>query len=369
MLVERAVGPPSCSGCVRRTCQQWDGRNPLLPSGYEALLIELKERVRAAQIRAALSVNREMVLLYWEIGAEILNRQEREGWGTKVIDRLSADLRASFPQMTGLSSRNLKYMRSFAAAYPHPAIVQRVVAQIPWGHNVDLLDKLNEREQRLWYAQQAIANGWSRPVLSHQIESGLYQRQGSAITNFDTTLPAPQSDLARQILKDPYTFDFLQISDERQERELEQGLIDQIQRFLLELGMGFAFVGRQYHLEVEGEDFYLDLLFYHLHLRCYIVIELKVEKFKPEFAGKMNFYLAVVDDLLRHPDDQPAIGLILCKEKNRVIAEYSLRNTAKPIGVAEYVLTTELPKALASALPSTETLRDELLTLASPSDV
>lgn len=234
------------------------------------------------------------------------------------------------------------------------------MAEIPWGHNVTLFEKLKHPDERLWYAKKTIENGWSRNVLIHQIESDLYQRQGSAVSNFDSTLPAPQSDLARQLLKDPYTFDFLQLGEAVQERGLEQGLIDHIQRFLLELGIGFAFVGRQYHLDVGGDDFYIDLLFYHLHLRCYVVIELKMEKFKPEFAGKMNFYLAVVDDLLRHSDDQPSIGLILCKEKNQVVAEYSLRDGGKPIGVAEYVLTTELPKALESKLPSVEVLQEEL---------
>lgn len=357
------------------------------------LLIELKERVRAAQIRAALSVNREMVLLYWEIGRIIVERQKTERWGKSIVDRLARDLQTEFPGVSGLSPSNVWRMRAFFLAWSPIILAQtaretggaqilaqaareseapdgppRLLEGLPWFHNVVLVEKLKEADERIWYAQQTIQNGWSRAILVHHIESRLYQRQGSAITNFESTLPAPQSDLARQLLKDPYTFDFLQWSDDRQERVLEQGLIDQIQRFLLELGMGFALVGRQYHLEVGGEDFYLDLLFYHVKLRSYVVIELKTEKFKPEFAGKMNFYLAVVDDLLRHADDQPAIGLILCKEKNRVIAEYSLRNTAKPIGVAEYVLTTELPKTLSSALPSTETLEDELSTDSSPGD-
>lgn len=237
---------------------------------------------------------------------------------------------------------------------PHP------IAHIPWGHNIALVSKVKDPAERLWYAQKTIEQGWSRNVLTHQIESGLYQRQGSAISNFHATLPTPQSDLAQQLLKDPYTFDFLTLGDAVQERGLEQGLIDHIQNFLLELGMGFAFVGRQYHLDVGGEDFYLDLLFYHLHLRCYIVIDLKVEKFKPEFAGKMNFYLAAMDDLLRHGDDQPSIGLIICKEKNRVIVEYSLRDIRKPLAVSEYVLTHQLPTTLANSLPSPEKLEEKI---------
>lgn len=331
------------------------------PINYATLLEDVKRRIRAAQIRAAVSVNTELVLLYWSIGSDILARQHEEGWGARVIDRLSSDLRSAFPDTGGFSARNLKYMRSFAAAYPDEAIVQAVLAQIPWYHNIALLDKLKSTGERLWYAQKTIEHGWSRNALVHQIESGLYQRQGSAISNFHTSLPAPQSDLAQQLLKDPYTFDFLTLGDAVQERDLEQGLIDHIQTFLLELGMGFAFVGRQYHLEVGGEDFYLDLLFYHLQLRCYIVIELKVEKFKPEFAGKMNFYLAVVDDLLRHGDDQPSIGLIICKEKNNVVVEYSLRDVGNPVGVARYLLTEQLPSDLGRKLPSVDDVKDHIL--------
>lgn len=329
-------------------------------SEYGALLEDIKQRIRNAQVHAALAVNKELVTLYWEIGREILDRQEREGWGTQVINRLARDLRAAFPEMTGLSPRNLRYMRTFGAAFADRSIVQQLVAQIPWGHNTVILDKVRSKDERLWYAQKTVENGWSRAVLVHQIESGLYNRQGAAISNFQATLSAPQSDLAQQLLKDPYTFDFLMLSEDVQERELEQALVARIQKFLLELGMGFAFVGRQYHLEVGGEDFYLDLLFYHLHLRCYVVIDLKVEKFKPEFAGKMNFYLAAVDDLLRHPADQPSIGLIICKEKNRVIVEYSLRDTKKPMGVAEYVLTETLPTQIRDQLPSVEKVKERV---------
>lgn len=287
-----------------------------IAEGYDDFLRDLKERIRSAQVQAVLAVNRELVLLYWQIGCDILTRQQQQGWGTKVIERLAADLRSAFPEMKGFSPRNLKYMRAFAEAYPMEQIVQQVVAQIPWGHNVRILDIVKDPTERLWYVQQTIQHGWSRNVLVHQIESGLYHRQGKAVTNFDRTLPKPQSELAQQLLKDPYNFDFLSLGKDALERDLERALIDHIRDFLLELGVGFAFVGSQYHLEVGGQDFYIDLLFYHLRLRCYVVIDLKMSGFQPEFSGKMNFYLSVVDDLLRHPDDQPSIGMILCKSKN-----------------------------------------------------
>jgi predicted nuclease of restriction endonuclease-like (RecB) superfamily len=252
---------------------------------YAALLSSIKARIQAAQVRAALAVNRELVLLYWGIGSEISRRQEAEGWGTKVIDNLGRDLRSSFPDMGGLSPRNLKYMKAFADAWPDELIVQQLVAQLPWGHNVRLLDKVNSVEERIWYANAAIENGWSRNVLVLQIEAGLHRRQGKAVTNFKRTLPDPQSDLAQQLLKDPYNFDFMMLSKDAQERELESGLVGHIRQFLLELGVGFAFVGSQYPLEVGGEDFRIDLLFYHLKLRCYLVIDLKMTPFKPEYAG------------------------------------------------------------------------------------
>jgi len=331
-----------------------------IPADYGPFLEDLKERIRSAQLKAAVAVNRELVLLYWSIGRRILAAQGAEGWGAKVIDRLGADLRSAFPEMKGLSPRNLKYMRAFAEAWPDEPIVQQVVAQIPWGHNVRLLDQLSSPEQRLWYVRHAVEFGWSRNVLVHQIESRLYERQGKAITNFERALPAPQSDLAHQLLKDPYNFEFLTLEQDAKERALERGLVDHIRKFLLELGAGFAFVGNQYHLEIDGEDFYIDLLFYHLKLRCYVVIELKTGKFKPEYAGKLNFYLAVVDDLLRHPDDAPTIGLILCKEKSQVAAEYSLRNMAAPIGVSAYKITEALPDTLKNSLPTIEQLEKEL---------
>jgi predicted nuclease of restriction endonuclease-like (RecB) superfamily len=334
----------------------------LLPEGYEELLGQLKERIRSAQIRAGLAVNREMVLLYWQIGRDILQRQAQQGWGAKVIDRLAADLHRAFPDMTGLSPRNLKYMRAFAAAWPDEPIVQGPLAQITWYHNIALLEKLRTEAERLWYARATVEHGWSRAVLVHWIESDLYQRQGKATTNFVKSLPSPQSDLAREILKDPYNFEFLSLAEEAEERALQKGLLDHIQQFLVELGAGFAFVGQQYRLEVGGEDFLIDLLFYHLKLRCYIVIDLKMTPFKPEYAGKMNFYLSAADDLLRHPDDKPSIGIILCKAKNQVVAEYALRDLAKPVGVSTYItkLVESLPPALRGSLPSPQELEAEL---------
>ncbi|BCL34366.1 YhcG family protein [Nostoc sp. MS1] len=331
--------------------------------GYEDFLAELKTRISTAQLRAAVAVNKELVLLYWQIGRDIIHRQQQQGWGAKVIDRLAADLRKAFPEMKGFSPRNLKYMRAFAEAYHDEQIVQAPLAQISWYHNIALIEKLKVIDERLWYAQQTIQHGWSRNVLVHQIESKLYQRQGKATTNFNNTLPQPQSELAQQLLKDPYNFDFLNLGKDFLERDLERALINHIRDFLLELGVGFAFVGSQYHLEVGGEDFYIDLLFYHLRLRCFVVIDLKIEEFKPEFSGKMNFYVSAVDDLLRHTNDQPTIGLILCKSKNKIIAEYSLRDIYKPIGVSTYQIQDTLPEQLHNNLPTIEQLEAELETI------
>jgi predicted nuclease of restriction endonuclease-like (RecB) superfamily len=332
---------------------------PLPPDDYAILLAALKDRIRTARLRAALAVNRELILLYWSIGRDILARMSAEGWGAKVIERLAKDLRHDFPDMTGLSARNLSYMRAFAEAYPDQQIVQQVVAQLPWGHNLRLLDTLKDQTERLWYARQTVEHGWSRAVLVHQIESRLIHRQGKAITNFGQTLPKPQSDLARELMKDPYDFEFLALTEEVSERALQRGLLDHLRALILELGKGFAFVGSQYHLEVGGQDFYLDLLFYHLRLRCFVVIELKVDEFRSEYAGKMNFYLSAVDDLLRHPSDAPTIGMILCKGKNAVIVEYTLRDVAKPMGVAEYRLSSQLPQKLRADLPTLDDLARE----------
>jgi len=330
------------------------------PDGYAEWLVTLKERIRSAQQRAVLAANCEMIVLYWQIGLDILERQNRQGWGAKVVNRLSDDLRREFPEMKGFSRANLLYMRSFAEIWENLEIVQQLVGQIPWGHNIVLLTKLKELQEREWYAREAIAHGWSRAVLVHQIESRLYHRQGNAITNFDKQLPTPQSELAQQTLKDPYIFDFLNVGKEAHERDIESALVDHITRFLLELGAGFSFVGKQVHIEVGGEDFYIDLLFYHLKLRCYVVIELKAVAFKPEYAGKLNFYLSAVDATLKHENDNPSIGLILCKDKNRLVAEYALKDISKPVGISEYRLIESIPEDLQGSLPSIEQIEAEL---------
>jgi predicted nuclease of restriction endonuclease-like (RecB) superfamily len=333
-----------------------------LPTGYANLLGEIKQRIRTERLWTVMAANSAMVMLYWDIGGLILERQEREGWGAKVIDRLSADLREAFPDMRGLSPRNLKYMRAFAAAWPDAAIVQEALAQIPWYHHLALLERCKSSEERLWYARQSAAHGWSHNILMLQIASHLHERQGKAITNFAATLPPAESDMAAQVFKDPYLFDFLGTADPRREREVERALIDHIQHFLLELGAGFAFVGRQVHLEFATHDFYLDLLFYHLKLRCFVVVELKAVPFDPGFVGTMNMYLSVVDDLLRHPDDKPAIGLILCRSKNKLIVEYALRGFKRPIGVAgwETQIVKHLPEELKGSLPTVEEIEAEL---------
>jgi predicted nuclease of restriction endonuclease-like (RecB) superfamily len=327
---------------------------------YASWLTDLKLRVEQARQRAALSVNRELISLYWQIGRDILERQRRQGWGAKVIDQLARDLKAAFPDMRGFSPRNLKYMRAFAEAWPDGTFVQQAAAQLPWFHLCTLLDKLKGNAEREWYATRAVEHGWSRNVLAMQIETRLHERQGGAVTNFRDRLAAPQSDLAREALKDPYIFDFLGLTDDAQERDIERALTQHITRFLIELGAGFAFVGRQYRLEVGGDEFFIDLLFYHLKLRCYVVVELKTTPFKPEYAGQLNFYLSAVDAQVKHTDDQPTIGLLLCREKNRLVAEYALRGMAKPIGVAEYQLLREVPAPLVSDLPSIEQIEAEL---------
>ncbi|MEN0067454.1 MAG: PDDEXK nuclease domain-containing protein [Myxococcota bacterium] len=337
--------------------------SPEIPAAdYAALLNVLKQRVRQAQIKAVLSANRELVLLYWTIGREIVARQETQGWGAKVIDRLSGDLRKAFPEMKGFSTRNLKYMRKLAMAWPEEDFVQQAVAQLPWGHNVRLLEKVKEPTVRKFYVEQTALNGWSRDMLVLNIERRLHERQGVAPNNFQATLPPAQSDLAEHIIKDPYVFDFLTLADDARERDLESGLVAHIRDFLIELGLGFAFVGRQIHLDVGGEDFYLDLLFYHLHLRCFVVVELKVGEFTPEHVGKLNFYLSAVDDLMRHETDQPTIGLLLCKSRSDVVVEYALRDLMKPISIANWEtrLMESLPAELEGRLPTIEQLEAEL---------
>jgi predicted nuclease of restriction endonuclease-like (RecB) superfamily len=330
------------------------------PEGYAPWLEELKSRIHNAQQRAALAVNRELVLLYWHIGRDILTRQTEQGWGSKVIERLAHDLRVAFPGMKGFSRANLMYMRAFAEAWPEAAIVQQAVGQLPWGHNLVLLTKLKAPEKRLAYAQAAIEHGWSRNVLTIHIETRRLERIGQAVTNFVERLPKPGSDLAQQSLKDPYLFDFLNVGDEADEREIESALVKHITQFLLELGAGFAFVGRQVHIEVGGDDFFIDLLFYHLKLRCYIVIELKAEKFKPEHLGQLGFYITAVDRQIKAEQDAPTIGLLLCKSKNEGVAEYALGDKSQPMGVAEYKLLESLPKELQTSLPSIEQIEREL---------
>lgn len=329
---------------------------------YKAFFKEIKEKILTSQVKAALAVNHELINLYWEIGSKIHLKQKDEGWGAKTIENLAKDLKSTFPDMKGFSLTNIKYMVQFAKEYPEFAISQQVVGQIPWGHNILLLQKLETLQDRIWYAHKTIEHGWSRNVLLHWLGSGLHKREGKAITNFQITLPSPQSDLAHQALKGPYCFDFLTLRDKHDEQELESGLLDHVQRFLLELGAGFSLVGRQVHLEVGDQDFYIDLLFYHYKLRCFIVVE--ATDFKPEFVGKMNFYLSAVDDKMRHPDDKPTIGLLLCKGKNKVVAEYALRDVNKPIGISQYEakIIESLPDELKGSLPSIEQIEQELKT-------
>jgi predicted nuclease of restriction endonuclease-like (RecB) superfamily len=337
---------------------------------YIEVLQSLKEKIKQARQKAALAVNKELLLVYWEIGNTISLQQKSEGWGTKVIDRLAADLKTEFPDFKGLSVRNLKYMKAFAEAYPDfiivqpPAaqlqqhqnqsniIVQPLVAQIPWAHHIVLLNKIPSKELRVFYIKKTAENGWSKSVLAAQIESQLHLRQGKAITNFEQILPKAQSDLARETLKNPYVFDFLGLSEEMQERELEKSLMLHIKNFLLELGRGFAYVGNQFNIVIEDDDYFLDLLFYNYHLHCFVVFELKIGKFKPEYAGKLNFYINTVDEQIKSTDHKPTIGVLLCKTPNQTVVKYALKGIKTPIGVADYEFAKALPKNLKSELPS-----------------
>ncbi len=326
---------------------------------YEVLLDQLKQKIRSAQIQSAVRVNSELIQLYWQIGRDIITSQEREGWGTKVVDRLGSDLSKSFPHMRGFSPRNLNYMLALARAYPQEPILQQLVAKLPWGHNVRILDLANPAD-REFYLRKAVEHGWSRTILVHQIESGLHLRQGKAINNFSRTLPVHQSELAAQILKDPYIFDHLELSEEAHERDLEKALLTHLKEFLLELGSGFAFVGSQAPMRVGAKEYSIDLLFYHLRVRCYVVIDLKMRDFEAEFASKLNMYLSAIDDRLRHEDDNQTVGLILCQKRDRVVVEYALRDINKPIGVAEYQVMKALPKQLKGTLPTIKELEQEL---------
>ena len=331
------------------------------PKGYAAWIADVKTRVRSAQMRASLAVNHELIALYRSIGRDLLERRAKSTWGDGVVNRASADLRAEFPNMAGFSISNLKYMRRFAEAWPDLGLIgQQPVDQLPWGHNLVLLTKLETRDDRLAYAASALEYGWSRSMLTLHIEQKTVERTGKALTNFERTLPRPLSDLARESLKDPYRFDFLSLGAEAGERALEDGLVGHISKFLLELGAGFAYVGRQVPIEIDGRDFFLDLLFYHLHLRCFVVVELKGGEFQPEHAGKLNFYLSAVDTQLRREPDAPSIGLLLVKTRSRVFAEYALRDTGKPMGIAEYQLGKALPKRLEASLPSIQQIEAEL---------
>lgn len=326
---------------------------------YLNIIESVKSEIKNAQYKAAVSVNKELVLLYYNIG-KIIN--EHKTWGSKFIENLSADIHLSFPDTKGYSVRNLKYMAKFAAEYPDEEFVQQVVAQIPWGQNIVLLDRISDFEVKKWYAHKIIENGWSRNVLIHQIESGLYERQEKAekISNFDNRLASPQSELAVQTMKDPYIFDFIPFKEDMIERDIEQALVKEVTKLLLELGTGFAFLGNQYHLNVGGDDFYIDLLFYNLNLRCYVVIELKTGEFRPEYAGQLNFYLSAVDGIIKKEQDNPTIGLLLCKSKNNLVAEYALKDMTKPMGVSEYKLTGQLPEELEKQLPSVEDIQNRI---------
>jgi predicted nuclease of restriction endonuclease-like (RecB) superfamily len=333
-----------------------------MPVDYAGWLAEIKSRIQGERLRLVLASNSVMVMLYWDIGRRILQKQAEQGYGTKVIDRLAADLREAFPEMKGFSPRNLKYMRAFAAAWPDAEVVQRTVAQLTWGQNIKLLEKLDQPDDRLWYAARTLEHGWSRDILAIQIETQAHRRHGKAQNNFPATLPPHESDMAVQVFKDPYLFDFLGTDAPRREAELESGLVDHIQKFLLELGQGFAFVGRQVHLEIGDDDFYLDLLFYHLKLRRYVVIELKARKFQPGDGAQLGMYMTAVDRLLAHPDDKPTLGLLLVREKNRVLVEYALGGSTQPISVAEWEnqLTRALPSELKGSLPTIEEIEAEL---------
>ncbi len=331
-----------------------------LAKSYKDLIESLKTEIRQARLKAHLAVNSELILLYWNIGCKIIQQKEREGWGAKVIKQIAQDLRTAFPGMRGFSERNLVYMQTFAKSYPDFQFTQELPARITWYHNTTILDKVSNSEQRAWYIQSTIEHGWSRNILVHQIETNLYERQGQSLNNFKNTLPSAQSELAQQILKNPYNLEFLSINDETKERDLEKALLNKLKDFLLELGSGFAFLGNQYHVELEGQDFYMDLLFYHVKLKSYLVIELKNSVFKPEYAGKLNFYLNLVDRRIKDDQDNPTIGLLLCKEKGNLVVEYAIEGISKPMGVLEYNVTRTLPKELEEQLPNLEEISRRL---------
>lgn len=353
---------------------------------YAGFLAEVKEQIKSSQAKAALAVNTSLISMYWNIGEIIAEKQSQYSWGNNVIEQLAADLKSEFPGVSGFSRANLFFIRRFYLFYADEKVQQVVrlladeensvqqavalnenlsairnfVVQIPWGHHILILTKVKDAEAALFYIRQTIENGWSRAVLILHIEQNLYARQGKAISNFSRTLPEQQANIARQILKDPYNFDFLTLEQNVQELEIEKSLTEQITKFLLELGKGFAFIGRQYHLPVGNKNYYLDLLFYHIRLRCFVVIELKAVEFEPEFAGKLNFYLSAADDLLKTETDQPTIGILLCKSKDKIEVEYALRDINKPIGVSEFTFTEKLPEELKKEIPTVEEFETEL---------
>lgn len=334
-----------------------------LNKDYVNFLSGIKDRLQTAQIRAALAANSELIKFYWELGRDLIEKQKHHAWGSKFLDQFSHDMRQAFPEMQGFSVRNFQRIRQFTQLYPDLLITPQAVAQLPWGHISLLIHAVKDKFTREWYAQQTIKNGWSRSILEMQIETDLYDRQATSskkITNFHEQLPALQSDLANEILKDPYNFDFLTIQGKARERAIEDALVTHVRDFLIELGQGFAFVGSQVPLTFDDQEFFVDLLFYHLHLRAFVVIELKATKFKPEHTGQLGFYLAAVDDQLRKPGDNQSIGILLCKSKNKVVAEYALRASKAPIGVSEYTLSKAIPKEMKTSLPSVEEIEAEL---------
>lgn len=359
-----------------------NGLQKLRPSAlaeYQEWLTTIKQRVVSARLRVALAANSELIALYYELGAQIADREAQAQWGSGFIDAFSKDLQQTFPDIGGFSSKNLRYCRAFFRFYCDPAIWQQAVAkltntpwagvdrelatllaQIPWGHNIHIFTKCSSVAEASFYLSQTLEQGWSRDVLALQLKSNLFARAGKAVTNFSRTLPPPQSDLAQQTLKDPYTFDFMAMTAPFNELDVERQLTQHITQFLLELGKGFAFIGRQYHLEIAGNDYYIDLLFYHVTLKCYVVVELKNRKFIPEYAGKLNFYLSAVDSLLKRDDDQPTIGLLLCRDKNNIEVEFALRDMNKPMGVSEYTLVETLPDNLKGAMPTVEEIENDL---------
>ncbi|MCF6151664.1 MAG: DUF1016 domain-containing protein [Candidatus Kuenenia stuttgartiensis] len=351
--------------------------NIIKTDDYKRFIQEIKQCIQSTQIKAAVAVNRELLRLYWDLAKRIVEKQKQTKWGDGLIGQMSRDLQAEFPQMKGFSKRNLELMRQWYCFWSGNDVIAKQLAtqldqlpneqnnttlifQIPWWHNIVIITKIKNVDEAIFYVQKTIQNNWSRAVLTHHIESNLYSREGKAITNFQTTLPAPHSDLARQTLKDPYNFDFLMLREKHDEKELEDALINHVTRFLLELGAGFSYIGRQFRLEVDGDEFFIDLLFYHVRLHCYVVIELKTAKFKPEFAGKLNFYISAVDGILKTEPDNPTIGILICKSKNDTVVEYALKDVHKPIGVSEYIITRSLPDEFKSSLPSIEEIEAEL---------